>query len=71
MDEITPNRNKAPWALDIMGGMLVLMAFKLVPSVAAVLLAALAMVFARCVSMKNAYASINYIKQPPIKKDQL
>jgi di/tricarboxylate transporter len=32
----------------------------LVPSVAAVLLAALAMVFARCVSMKNAYASINW-----------
>ncbi len=60
MDEIAPNRNKAPWALGIMGGMLVLMTFKLVPSVAAVLLAALAMVFARCVSMKNAYASINW-----------
>ena len=60
MDEIAPNRKKAPWALGIMGGMLVLMTFKLVPSVAAVLLAALAMVFARCVSMKNAYASINW-----------
>ena len=62
MDEIAPNRNRAPWALGIMGGMLVLMTFKLVPSVAAVLLAALAMVFARCVSMKNAYTSINCIK---------
>ncbi len=60
IDEIAPNRSKAPWALGIIGGMLVLMTFKLVPSVTAVLLAALAMVFARCVSMKNAYASINW-----------
>ncbi len=60
MDEIAPNRSKAPWALGIMGGMLVLMTFKLMPSVTAVLLAALAMVFARCVSMENAYASINW-----------
>jgi di/tricarboxylate transporter len=60
MDEIAPNRSKAPWALGIIGGMLVLMTFKLVPSVTAVLLAAIAMVFARCVSMKNAYASINW-----------
>ena len=60
MDEIAPNRSKAPWALGIIGGMLLLMTFKLVSSVTAVLLAALAMVFARCVSMKNAYASINW-----------
>ena len=60
MDEIAPNRSKAPWALGIIGGMLLLMTFKLVPSVTAVLLATLAMVFARCVSMKNAYASINW-----------
>ncbi len=60
MDEIAPNRSKAPWALGIIGGMLVLMTLELVPSVAAVLLAALAMVFARCVSMKDAYASINW-----------
>ena len=60
MDEIAPNRSKALWALGIMGGMLVLMAFKLMPSVTAVLLTALAMVFAGCVSMKNAYDSINW-----------
>ena len=60
MDEIAPNRDKAPWALGIIGGMLLLMTFKLMPSVAAVLLAALMMVFTRCVSMKNAYASINW-----------
>ena len=60
MDEIAPNRGKAPWALCIIGGMLVLMTFKLVPSVAAVLLAVLAMLLAGCVSIKNAYASINW-----------
>ena len=60
MDEIAPNRSKAPWALGFIGGMLLLMTFKLVPSVTAVLLTALAMVLARCVSMKNAYASINW-----------
>ena len=60
IDEIAPNRSRAPWALGIVGGMLVLMTFKLVPSVAAVLLAVLAMLFARCVGMKNAYASINW-----------
>ena len=60
IDEIAPNRSKAPWALCIIAGMLALMTFKLVPSVAAVLLAVLAMLFARCVSMKNAYASINW-----------
>jgi di/tricarboxylate transporter len=60
MDEIDPNRSQAPWALGIMGGILVLMTFKLVPRVSAVLLAALAMVFACCVSMNNAYTSINW-----------
>jgi di/tricarboxylate transporter len=60
MDEVAPNRSKAPWALAIIGAMLVLMTFELVSSVCAVLLAALAMVFARCVSMKNVYASINW-----------
>jgi di/tricarboxylate transporter len=60
MDEIAPNRDRAPWALGIIAGMLMLMTFKLMPSVAAVLLAALMMIFTRCVSMKNAYASINW-----------
>ncbi|MGD1974363.1 MAG: hypothetical protein PVH37_09585 [Desulfobacterales bacterium] len=60
MDEIAPNRDRAAWALGIIGGILLLMTFKLRPSVAAVLLAALMMVFIRCVSMKNAYASTNW-----------
>jgi di/tricarboxylate transporter len=60
MDEVAPNRTKAPWALAVVLGMMLLMAFELVPSVAAVLLAALAMVLAGCVSMKDAYGSINW-----------
>jgi di/tricarboxylate transporter len=59
MDEIAPNRSKATHALLILAVMLVLMAFKLVPSVTAVLLAALAMVVVGCVNMNNAYQSLN------------
>ena len=60
MSEVAPERAKAPWALAIVGGMLALMTFNLVPSVAAVLLAALAMVLAGCLTMKDAYNSINW-----------
>lgn len=60
MGEVAPYREKASWALVILAGMLVLMTFKLVPSVTAVLLAALAMVLAGCVTMKDAYSSINW-----------
>ena len=59
MDEIAPNRGKATHALLILAAMLVLMAFNFVPSVTAVLLAALAMVVVGCVSMNNAYHSLN------------
>ncbi len=60
MDEVAPERAKAPWALAILIGMLALMTFNLVPNVAAVLLAALAMVLIGCLSMKDAYNSINW-----------
>lgn len=60
MDEVAPQRERAPWALAIVAGMLALMTFNVVPSVTAVLLAALAMVLARCVSMEEAYKSINW-----------
>jgi di/tricarboxylate transporter len=60
MSEVAPNRSKAPWALAVTGGMMLLMTFKLVDAVTAVLLAALAMVLTGCVSMKDAYASINW-----------
>ena len=60
MSEVAPERAKAPWALAIFVGMLALMTFNLVPSVAAALLAALAMVLVGCLSMKDAYNSINW-----------
>jgi di/tricarboxylate transporter len=60
MDEVAPARAKAPWALGILGGMLVVMTFDLVSSVTAVLLAALAMGLTGCLSMKDAYKAINW-----------
>lgn len=60
MSEVAPERARMRWALAIVGGMLTLMTFNLVPSVAAVLLAALAMVLAGCLSMKDAYDAINW-----------
>ena len=60
MDEVAPNRVRAPWALAVVLGMLIVMTLELVPSVTAVLLAALAMVLTGCVSMKHSYASINW-----------
>ena len=47
MSEVAPERARARWALAIVGGMLALMTFDLVPNVAAVLLAALAMILSR------------------------
>ena len=60
MSEVAPNRSKAPWALLVTLGMMLLMTFKLVDAVTAVLLAALAMVLIGCVSMKDAYRSVNW-----------
>ena len=60
MDEVAPYRERAPWALAIVAGMLGLMTFDILPSVTAVLLAGLAMVLARCVTMEEAYESINW-----------
>jgi di/tricarboxylate transporter len=60
MSEVAPNRSKAPWALAVTLGMMLLMTFKLVDAVTAVLLAALAMVLVGCVNMKEAYRSVNW-----------
>ena len=60
MDEVAPYRERTPWALAIVAGMLGLMTFDILPSVTAVLLAGLAMVLARCVTMEEAYKSINW-----------
>lgn len=47
-------------AVAIMIGMMVLLTFEVVPAVFAVLLAAVAMVLARCIDMEVAYRSINW-----------
>jgi di/tricarboxylate transporter len=60
LEEVAPARSQAPVALLILLGMLVLMTFKLVPAVTAVLIAALAMVLFRCVSMEESYKAINW-----------
>jgi di/tricarboxylate transporter len=60
IEEVAPNRPRAPVAVLIVLAMLTIMTFGLLPNVAAVLLAALAMVLARCVSMSEAYGAINW-----------
>ena len=59
LEEIAPNTKKAPYALGILGVMLLVMTFNLVPSVTAVLFAALAMVITGSLSMNDAYRSLN------------
>jgi di/tricarboxylate transporter len=60
LDDVAPARDRAPAALAIVAGMVLLAAFGLVPVVAAVLLAALAAVAARCLSMEEAYRAIHW-----------
>lgn len=60
IDDVAPARRKAPIALLVTLGMLVLLTLQLVPSVAAVVIAALAMVLAGCLSMSDAYRAINW-----------
>lgn len=51
---------RAPVAVLIMLGMLGLMTFEVLPTVTAVLLAAAAMVLSRCLTMEDAYRTINW-----------
>ena len=51
---------RAPLAVGIMVGMMLLMTFGLVPAVTAVLLAAVAMVVSGCVGAADAYRSVNW-----------
>jgi len=60
LDDVAPARERAPVALAIVAGMVLLAAFGLVPVVAAVLLAALAAVFTRCLSMEEGYRAIHW-----------
>ena len=60
LDEVAPARRLAPVALGILAAMVLLAAFDVVPVVTAVLLAALAAVFTRCLSMEDAYRAIHW-----------
>ena len=51
---------RAPLAVGIMVGMMLLMTFSIVPAVTAVLLAAVAVVLSGCVSAQDAYRSVNW-----------
>lgn len=57
---VRPAAHRAPVALAIMVGMLVLLAFEILPAVVAVLLAAVAMVLTGCLSMEDAYRNMNW-----------
>ncbi len=59
MQEIASNAKKAPIAIGIMLAMLVVMTFSILPNLTAVLIAALAMIMTGCVSMNEAYRSLN------------
>ena len=60
LDEVAPARRRAPVALIILGGMVVLAASNAMPVVAAVLLAALAAVLSGCLSMEEGYSAISW-----------
>jgi di/tricarboxylate transporter len=52
--------SKQAAAIAIMAGMMLLLTLEIVPAVIAVMLAAVAMVLARCIDMEVAYRSINW-----------
>ncbi len=60
LNEVAPARRRAPVALLILAGMVLLSALELMPVVAAVLLAALAAVFTGCLSMEDGYDAISW-----------
>jgi di/tricarboxylate transporter len=58
--QVAPQGSKAPLALIILLVMLVMLTFNILPTVTTVLIAALMMGFAGCISMKQAYKSISW-----------
>jgi di/tricarboxylate transporter len=58
--EVAPARRRLPVALAILAGMVLLSALEIVPVVVAVMLAAFAVVATRCLTMGDAYRSINW-----------
>jgi di/tricarboxylate transporter len=59
-EEVRPAHRRAPIAIGILLGMVLLSASGLVPVVAAVLIAALAAVATRCLTMEDAYRSVSW-----------
>ncbi len=59
LEDIPLHASKAPVALGIMGIMLVVMTFGWLPNLTTIILVALAMILTRCLSLKEAYHSIN------------
>jgi di/tricarboxylate transporter len=59
-DEARPAHRKAPVAIAIVVGMVLLSVFNVVPIVAAALMAVLAIVFTRCLPMEGAYQAISW-----------
>lgn len=60
MADVAPAYRRAPWALGILMAMIVAMVTGVVPNAAAVLLAAVGMVVAGCVSMEEGYKSVSW-----------
>jgi di/tricarboxylate transporter len=60
IEQVAPSRSRAPAAIAILLGMVLLSAFEIVPVVVVVLMAALAAVFTRILSMADAYRAIHW-----------
>ena len=58
--EVIPARKQASWSLAIIGAMVAAMVTGLVPTVAAAMLAAVALVLTRCVNLVAVYRTINW-----------
>jgi di/tricarboxylate transporter len=58
--DIVPSHKKRPVSLAILAAMVLLTVFDIVPLTAAVLMAVLAAVFTRCLTMEDAYRSIHW-----------
>ncbi len=59
-DRPAPAAARAPLAIAVMVGMMVLMTFEIVAAVTAVMVAAVAMVLTRCIDVEDAYRSVNW-----------
>ena len=60
LDQVAPERRRAPLALAALLGMVLLSALEVVPVVTAVMIAALVIVFGRCLSMDDVYKSMHW-----------